>query len=424
MKIRIWVLITLFLLGTFMQPGFASLVSREELSGRGQESPVGILSIESVIYVAFREPAALVRYNTAWVEMGVLGLPESFVPSEMIEAGSWIWILDERSGVILQIDPIDMEIAATFSNEYNLRFIAIFEANGHALVMDDQGSVHQVDEEFTAVGWISGLRLYQSAVFDGYHIYLGGRIEPAMSGVLVKTQEDMLEDEWRMSDDRRAPVETDVVERVRLLEDGFFYVVYKETGIVKYDEFGSYRNRFYRRSSEERTFMDIEYVKELDQYFMVDQQAGVFEVKWSRDRTTYRRKADVDTSGHRLTVRTVRGLMEAQIGAGRLKGFYDDEDAAIQVLLPTREADRLKLRIEGEDLLAAIERGMDTIKVHWNDEQYAFSLSDWGFYLHDEESIEEQYVEIEIVLGEITVDFCMVERLDEKTKTVRRENLE
>ncbi len=424
MKKGIRILIFLLLFSVFVQPGFASLVSNAEVSGRGEESPVGILSMNDEIFVLFQEPATLVRYDQNWTETGVLEFSDGFTPAELIQANSTLWILDEREGQILQVDSDAMEILNEFKPEYPHQFVSLFEENGNALLLDEKGYIHLVGESFETLGWMTGLRLYQSAFFDGFQMYLGGRIRPAESGVLVKDVEDEEIDEWLMSDDSRAPVDKDVVERIRLLSDGYFYIMYQDTGIVKYDEFGNYRNRIYNRSTEERTFYDIAYVAALDKYYMVDKDAGVFEARWSWDRRITVKKTQTDTSGHRLTVRTVRGVTSAQVGVGRLMSFYREADDEIQILIPTRDVDTLKLRMQTNDLLQAEEQGIYQLSVNWKDQVFKFPIDTWMLGLYDREEIEDQYVEIRVEAGEVIVDHCIVERIDERTKRVRRENLE
>lgn len=424
MKKGIRILIFLLIFAAFVQPGYASLVTKTEVSGRGEESPVGILSIDEAIFVLFQEPASLVRYDQNWTETGILELPDEFTPSELVQANGILWILDEREGQVLQVNPISMEVINSFKPEYSPRFVSLFEVNGNALLLDDEGYIHSAGEVFETLGWMTGLRLYQSMFFDGFQVYLGGRIRPAESGVLVKTVEDEKIDEWLMSDDSRAPVDKDVVERIRLLSDGYFYIMYQDTGIVKYDEFGNYRNRIYNRSTEERTFYDIAYVAALNKYYMVDKTAGVFEAKWSWDRRVAIKKTQEDTSGQRLSVRTVRGVTSAQVGVGRLLGFYREADDEIRIMIPTRDVDTLKLRMQTSDLLQVEERGINQLHINWKEQEFSFAIDSWTLGLYDREEIEEQYVEIRVEAGEVVVDHCIVERIDEMTKRVRRENLE
>ena len=424
MKKGIHVLIAMLVFMTVLQPGYASSVARTEMSGRAEESPVGILYMNEEIFVLFQEPASLVRYDQNWTETGVLELPDEFSPTEMIIASEEIWVLDEREGQVLKVNPTAMKIISNYMAEYPRRFVSLFEVNGNALLLDDTGYVYSVGETFETLGWLSGLKLFQSVFFDGFQVYLGGRIRPAESGVLVKTVEDEKIDEWLMSDDRRAPVDKDVVERIRLLSDGFFYIMYQDTGIVKYDDFGNYRNRIYKRSTEERTFYDITYVAALDKYFMVDKTAGVFEAKWSWDRRVAIKKTQEDTSGQRLSVRTVRGVTSAQVGVGRLLGFYREADDEIRIMIPTRDVDTLKLRMQTSDLLQVEERGINQLHVNWKEQEFSFAIDSWTLGLYDREEIEEQYVEIRVEAGKVVVDHCIVERIDEMTKRVRRENLE
>ena len=424
MKKGIICLVFVLFLSLFTQSGFASLVTSIEISGRPDQAPVGILSMEDDIYVLFQEPAQLVRYNLEWTETAVLELPEDFIPTELMEANGWIWILSERTGQVLKVAPKTMGIAEIFGDEYPHSFVALFEANGNALLLDEEGYIHLVGEDFETLGWMTGLKLYQSAFYDGFHVYLGGRVRPAESGVLVKDEDDEEIDEWLMTDDSRAPVEKDVVERIRLLSDGYFYIMYRDTGIVKYDEFGNYRNRIYNRSTQSRTFYDITYIKALDKYYMVDRDSGIFEARWSWDRRIVIKKNQPDTSGHRLTTRTVLGMTTAQIGQGRLMGFYREEEDNIQIIVPTRDVDTLKLRIPTSDLLIAEEQDLNQLQIHWKEQVYEFAIDSWRLGLYDRENIEEQFVEIRIENEKVVVDHCIVERLDEKTKSVRRENLE
>ncbi len=415
---------TLLILSLMAQPGFASAVARDEISGRGEEKPVGILAVEEGIYVAFQEPGRIVVYDHEWVEQRILDLPDDYTPDEMIMADHAIWVLDEKQGVILQIDPSELYVIQSFGGESPYVFEAIFEADGLALVMDERGYVYQINEEFALIGWMTGLKLYQSVVFDGYHVYLGGRVNPAESGVLVKTVENKLEDEWLMSDDSRVPLKVDVVERIRLLSDGYFYVVYRDTGIVKYDEYGNYRNRVYQRNGEEKVFRDIALSSKSGIYYMVDQNTGIFEVKWTKDRRISIKKDLVDMSRLRLSSRTVRGITTAQVGDGKLAGFYQTDGTEIQLLMPTRDAETLKLRISVADLIEAQAQGVEMMEIQWKEEVYSFQISEWVLELCEAENIEEQFVEVKIDQEQTVIDICVVEWLDEISKLVRRENLE
>lgn len=416
----LWILVIVCLM---VQPGFASSVAQDEVSGRGGESPVAMLALEEGIVVAFQKPGRIVFYNHEWVENNSLDLPEEFIVEEMIQANEFLWLLDEWRGVVLQIEVADLQIIASYGGTIPHTFVSIYEANGAALLMDDRGNIHQVDEEYSILSRISGVRLFQAAMYDGNYMYLGGRIRPAESGVLVKTSENVLEDEWLMSDDSRAPVDKDVVERIKLLPDGFFYVVYRNTGIVKYDEYGNFRNRIYQKTEEGRIFKDIVYSSQSGKTYMVDQNAGIFEVTWSNDRRIYSRKRKVDFSASRLYTRTVKGVTSAQVGEGKLSSFYR-EDEGIRLIMPTRNANLLKVRLPAADLIDAQAKGFELLQVLWNDNQYAYQISEWVLEMREEENIEEQYVEIQINGEKNVTDFCWVERLDEKTKTVRRERLE
>lgn len=418
-----WIGVLLILL-LGIQGGFASSTAREELSGRGEERPVAILTMEEGIYVAFQEPGRLVSYDHEWVEKRMLDLPEDFQADEMIVAGQDLWILDGQRGTILQIDPEELQVIQSHGDGFSNKIEAIFETDEIALLLDEKGYVHQVDENFSVLRWMSGLKLYQAAFYDGNHVYLGGRVRPGETGILVKTVGNKLEDEWLMSDDSRAPAEVDVVEQIRLLPDGYFYVVYRDTGIVKYDEYGNYRNRIYQRKGEAKVFRDIAMSSENGTYYMVDQAEGIFEVKWSRDRRISIKKAQVNTSGLRLSTRSVMGLTTVQVGEGKLSSFYQTDGTKIQIRIPSRDVERLKLRISVADLMEAQVQNIERMEIRWKEETYSFDISEWVLALREEEKFEEQYIEININSEQIVIDKCWVERLDEKTKTVRRENLE
>lgn len=416
----LWILVIVCLM---VQPGFASSVAKDEVSGRGGESPVAMLALEGGIVVAFQNPGRIVIYNHEWVENDSLELPEKFIVEEMIQANDFLWLLDEGRGVVLQIGLADMQIIASYGGTIPHTFVSIYEANGAALLMDDRGNIHQVDEEYSILSWISGVRLFQAAMYDGNNMYLGGRIRPAESGVLVKTSENVLEDEWLMSDDSRAPVDKDAVERIKLLPDGFFYIVYRNTGIVKYDEYGNFRNRIYQKTGEERIFKDIAYSSQDGKTYIADQNAGIFEVTWSNDRRIYFRKVKEDFSASRLYIRTVKGVTSAQVGEEKLSNFYR-EDTVIRLRMPTRNATMLKVRLPAADVIDAQAKGFEMLEVLWKGNRYAYQISEWVLEMREEDTIEEQYVEIQINGEKNITDFCWVERLDDKTKTVRRESLE
>jgi hypothetical protein len=317
-----------------------------------------------------------------------------------------------------------MQIVQTIGTESPQEFTAIFESEGVVLVLDEEGHLQLVNESFEIRGLMTGLKMYQSAFYDGYQIYLGGRVEPRMSGVLVKSLKNESIDKWLMSDDSRAPTDVDIVERIRLLSDGFFYVVYQNTGIVKYDEYGNYRNRIYQRSGEGRIFQDIAIDPHSGIYYLVDQSAGIFELAWTRDRRISVKKDVVDTSRVRFSSKTSRKVISARIGEGRLASYYGSGALGIKMLMPTRNVERLKLRISASDLIDAQAQAIEWMEVQWKEEVFLFQISEWVLELREGNTIEDQYVEIMINPEESRADFCWIERLDEITKIVRRENLE
>ena len=126
----------------------------------------------------------------------------------------------------------------------------------------------------------------------------------------------------------------------------------------------------------------------------------------------------------RITVRTWKETTTAQVGKERLFGFYHDEDASIRICVNDRNDNLLKVKIPLTDLIAAKTKGFETLNLTWCQQSYEFQLSKWHLAMKNPETFDPQYVEIRIdQTGEI-VDCCYAERIDEKTKVVRRENIE
>ena len=120
----------------------------------------------------------------------------------------------------------------------------------------------------------------------------------------------------------------------------------------------------------------------------------------------------------------MRGITTAQVGDGKLAGFYQTDGAEIRLLMPTRDAETLKLRISVADLIEAQVQGVEMMEIQWKEEVYSFQISEWVLELCEAENIEEQFVEVKIDQEQTVIDICVVEWLDEKSKLVRRENLE
>lgn len=459
-KYGCWLLVFALALA-LANPVFGTDVAEEEVSGRGAERPAAMLVVGEELLVAFQEPGSIIAYDEEWNEMRLADLPEGFVPFEMILAGDFLWVLDEEQDVILKMDASSLEVIQSIGEAYPYEFSSLFESNGFALAVDTKGYIYQVEEELPILGLMTGMNTYQAAFFDGYLMYLGGNIQTAGSGVLVKTQEDEFEDEWKLRDDPDTPQAKDGVERIKLLQDGFFYVAYGNTGIVKYDVDGNIYNHIYQRDNEERIFSDI-ICRPLDgTFYLADRNAGIFQVNWPEDDILLIEDQEEDDwddwdewddwldwdewedegwdvwivwekdaeeeelkGEPRITVRTWKETTTAQVGEERLFGFYRDADSSIRIHINDCNAETLKVKLPLADLIVAREKGYGILNLIWNEESYEFQISEWLLAMKNPEFFAPQYVEIRIdQMGE-TVDCCYAEWIDEKTKVVRREAIE
>lgn len=446
-------------------PVFGTYVAEEEVSGRGAERPAAMLVVGEEILVAFQEPGRIVAYDEGWNETRLVDLPEGFVPSEMILAGNFLWVLDEEQDVVLKMDSGSLEVIQSFGEACPYEFSSLFESNGLALAVDTKGYIYQVEKELPILGLMTGMNTYQAAFFDGYLMYLGGNIQTAGSGILVKTQEDDFEDEWKLRDDPETPQTKDRVERIKLLSDGFFYVAYHNTGIVKYDVDGNIYNHIYQKENEERIFSDIIWRPVDESFFLADRSAGIFQVNWPEDDILLiedqeeeeeddwddwdewgdwldwddwddegwdvwivweqDREDEEELKGEpRITVRTWKETTTAQVGEGRLLGFYRDADSSIRIRLNECNSETLKVKLPLADLIVAREKGYEILNVIWNEQPYEFQISEWLLAMKNPELFYPQYVEIRIDQVGEAVDCCYAEWIDEKTKVVRREAIE
>lgn len=433
MKRRYRGIVVLLLLALMVQPGYGSVVVSNEVTGRGEEAPVAILADQEGFTILFQEPGRIVHYDNEWNELIMVDLPEEFVAGDMIAAGKFIWVLDERQGIVLQLDPSTLEINDSFESKYPYELIGIFEMDGFVFVMDDTGCIRQVDEEFTLLGWLSGARAYQAVTYDGYFIYIAGKLQSTGSGVLVKTLENEKEAEWLMSDDPDTTTYVDTVKQIRLLPDGYFYVVYRDSGIAKYDADGVYQSTVYPELDTVRMFTDVAYHLVSEKYYLVDRTAGVFEVTWPEakeletelieiswddydwfnmsiedfdalwDQWVPVVKDDSDSTHVRLSTRTFRGVTEAQIGNGKLVYYYQPKESVIRVPMPLREADSLELKISTADLIVAKECGIEWMEILWKGIPYRFPIAEWTLELLAES--EETFFDLDDGLVDVDEEY-------------------
>lgn len=123
-----------------VQPVYGSVVVSDEVTGRGEEAPVAILAGQEGFTILFQEPGRMVRYDNEWNELIVVVLPDEFVAGDMIAAGKSIWALDERQGIVLQLDSSSLKIMDSFESKYPYELIGIFEMDGFIFVMDNPDS--------------------------------------------------------------------------------------------------------------------------------------------------------------------------------------------------------------------------------------------------------------------------------------------
>ncbi|BES66308.1 hypothetical protein SANA_27470 [Gottschalkiaceae bacterium SANA] len=404
-------LVVLLLLALMVQPGYGSVEESKEVTGRGEQAPVAILADQEGFIVLFQEPGRMVRYDNEWNELIVVNLPEEFSAGDLIAAGKFIWTLDERQGIVLQLDPSSLKIMDSFESKYPYELSGIFEMDECVFVMDDTGCIRQVDEEFTLLGWLSGARAYQAVTYDGYFIYVAGKLQSAGSGVLVKTLENEKEAEWLMSDDPDTMTYVDTVKQIRLLPDGYFYVVYRDSGIAKYDADGVYQSTVYPELDMEREFSDVAYHPVSKKVYLVDRMSGVFEVTWPEakelkaelveiswndydwsnmsideflalwDQWVPVVEEDLGPSHMHMTMRTYRGVTKAQIGLGKLVYYYQSKKSVIRIPMPLRKADSMELKIPTADLLVAKECGIEWMEILWKNVQYRFPIVEWTLEL-------------------------------------------
>jgi hypothetical protein len=461
MRVARWICIVICLV-LLASPTFGEIASAEEVSGRGLEKPAAMLVFQDQIFVACQAPGHIVVYDLEWQEIREMLMPEGFVPHEMMLGENCFWILDEDQNMILKIDPDSLEILEEIGGDVPIGLSALFETDGQVLAFNLDGYVYQVEADLELLGWMTGMSRVEAAFYDGFVLYLAGRVDSGYSGVLVKTPEDEPHDSWRLADDPDAPANTSIVERIKLMPTGFFYVVYRDVGIVKYDLEGNIYNRIYQETGGQRVFEDLIYLEETDQYFLSDLEAGIFELKWPEDEIilvedpveemeeepsddwwdlddwndfdqwlewvdeSLDEEEEDDDSDYekRLETRTWKGTTTARVGKGRLFGFYHEEDWSIRIRIFNRETEVLKVKVPMADLMKARDAGYTSIQVHLNEEPHVFDLAAWPLAMRNPEIFEDQYLEIRIDSEGWAVDGCYVERVDEITRVVRRDPYE